>query len=72
MLEGGTDAWRAAGKPMEEGFTSLAADKEDIYYLPYDREGTVEEAMNQYLTWEIALIEQIKRDGTLVFPEFGP
>ena len=72
VLEGGTDAWRAAGKPMEEGFTSLAADKEDIYYLPYDREGTVEEAMNQYLTWEIALIEQIKRDGTLVFPEFGP
>jgi len=28
--------------------------------------------MQQYLTWEIALVEQIKRDGTLVFPHFDP
>lgn len=72
ILEGGTAAWRAAGRPLEEGYTHLAAEKEDIYYLPYDREGTVEEAMNQYLTWEIELINQIRRDGTLVFPEFAP
>ena len=72
ILDGGTDAWRAAGLPLEEGFSRLAAEKEDIYYLPYDREGTIEDAMNQYLTWEIELINQIKRDGTLVFPEFAP
>ena len=71
-LEGGTDAWRAAGQPMEEGYSNLAADREDIFYKPYDREGTVEDAMNQYLDWEIELINQIKRDGTLVFPEFAP
>jgi len=72
VLEGGTDAWRAAGQSMEEGYTQLAADREDIFYKPYDREGTVEDAMNQYLDWEIELINQIKRDGTLVFPEFAP
>jgi len=72
VLEGGTQAWRAAGLPMEEGYAHLAAEKEDIFYKPYDREGTVEDAMNQYLTWEIELINQIKRDGTLVFPEFAP
>jgi rhodanese-related sulfurtransferase len=72
LLDGGTAAWRDAGKPMEEGYVSLAAEREDIYYLPYDRDGTIEEAMQQYLTWEIELINQIKRDGTLVFPEFAP
>ena len=71
-LEGGTAAWRAAGKATEEGYTNLAADREDIFYKPYDREGTVEDAMNQYLDWEIELINQIKRDGTLIFPEFAP
>ncbi|MDD9913971.1 MAG: rhodanese-like domain-containing protein [Rhodospirillaceae bacterium] len=71
-LEGGTAAWRAAGKAIEEGYTNLAADREDIFYKPYDREGTVEDAMNQYLDWEIELINQIKRDGTLIFPEFAP
>ena len=71
-LEGGTAAWCAAGRPIEEGYTHLAAEREDIFYKPYDREGTVEDAMNQYLDWEIELINQVKRDGTLVFPEFAP
>jgi rhodanese-related sulfurtransferase len=71
-LEGGTEAWRAAGLPMAEGYTNLAAEREDIFYKPYDREGTVEDAMNQYLDWEIELINQIERDGTLVFPDFAP
>lgn len=71
-LEGGTAAWAAAGNPMAEGYTDLASDREDIFYKPYDREGTVEDAMNQYLDWEIELINQIKRDGTLVFPDFAP
>ena len=65
-------AWGAAGRPIEEGYTNLAAEREDIFYKPYDREGTVEDAMNQYLDWEIELINQVKRDGTLVFPEFAP
>ena len=54
------------------GWENLASAREDLFYKPYDREGSPEEAMQQYLTWEIALVEQIKRDGTLVFPHFDP
>ena len=66
------EAWEAAGSTMGEGYENLASAREDIFYKPYDREGSPEEAMQQYLTWEIALVEQIKRDGTLVFPHFDP
>jgi rhodanese-related sulfurtransferase len=65
-------AGHVAGLPTEEGYSNLAADREDIFYKPYDREGTVVDAMNQYLDWEIELINQIERDGTLVYPEFAP
>lgn len=69
-LEGGTAAWRALGLPLERGMAAPLHPEEDVYHRPYDREEKVEEAMNAYLDWEIALIEQIKRDGTLTFPEF--
>lgn len=72
VLDGGNEAWVAAGLTMAEGYENLASAREDIFYKPYDREGSPEEAMQQYLTWEIALVEQIKRDGTLVFPHFDP
>ena len=72
VLEGGNDAYTAAGLILTVGWENLASAREDLFYKPYDREGSPEEAMQQYLTWEIALVEQIKRDGTLVFPHFDP
>ena len=72
VLDGGDGAWRAAGEEMATGWENLASAREDVFYKPYDREGSPEEAMQQYLTWEIALVEQIKRDGTLIFPHFDP
>jgi hypothetical protein len=30
-----------------------------------------EAAMRQYLAWELGLVEAVKRDGTLHFPDFG-
>jgi rhodanese-related sulfurtransferase len=68
LLAGGTAAWRAEGRPM-------AADKADppdgacvdFYLRPYDRNTGVEEAMNAYLTWEIDLADEIKRDPTIHF-----
>lgn len=71
VLAGGHDAWRRAGLPLEEGMTDAASPVEDAYYRPYDRAGGVEQAMQAYLDWEIALIEQIERDRTLTFPEFS-
>jgi rhodanese-related sulfurtransferase len=72
VLDGGNGACTAAGLNLAEGWENLASAREDVFYKPYDREVAPEEAMQQYLTWEIALVEQIKRDGTLVFPHFDP
>ena len=71
-LEGGTAAWRAAGHPL----TANRADPPDdacidFYLRAYDRNSGVEEAMNAYLTWEIDLVNEIKRDGTIAFGTGG-
>jgi hypothetical protein len=39
----------------------------DVYLRPYDRNEGVEEAMHAYLSWEIALVNEIERDGTVRF-----
>jgi rhodanese-related sulfurtransferase len=64
-LEGGTAAWRG----------ELAADRTvppdeecvDVYLRPYDRNSGVAEAMQAYLSWEIGLVREIERDGTVAF-----
>ena len=68
VLEGGTEAWRAAGFP-------LAADRTDppdeacidAYLRPYDRNSGVEAAMRAYLAWEIDLVHAVERDGDAPF-----
>ncbi len=71
-LDGGTDAWTAAGGSLEPGIERTLCAVEDAYYRPYDRRDGVEQAMQDYLSWEVELVNQVKRDGTLRFPEFGP
>jgi rhodanese-related sulfurtransferase len=66
-LQGGTAAWKAAGLPLERGSTHLAAATDDVYYRPYDRQGQIEQAMQDYLDWEVALVEQLKREPYLTF-----
>lgn len=67
VLEGGTDAWRAAGFALEEGDERVAPGTEDVWLRPYDRNTGVEDAMREYLSWEIDLVAQIERDGTARF-----
>ena len=67
VLRGGTAAWKAAGDPLEHGSTRLAAATDDVYYRPYDRQGQIEQAMQDYLDWEVALVEQLKREPYLTF-----
>jgi rhodanese-related sulfurtransferase len=66
-LEGGTGAWRAAGLPLEQGTTRMASGADDVYYRPYDRRSQIEQAMKDYLDWEVALVEQLKREDYLRF-----
>jgi rhodanese-related sulfurtransferase/predicted metal-dependent enzyme (double-stranded beta helix superfamily) len=69
-LEGGTAAWRAAGYPLDRGGEGRWLEPpEDVYYKPYDHKTQVEAAMQDYLQWEIALLEQIARDPDCGFRE---
>jgi rhodanese-related sulfurtransferase len=68
VLEGGTDAWHAFGRPLVKDRTTPPDDAcIDSYLRAYDRNSGVEEAMQAYLTWEIELANQIRRDDTVTF-----
>jgi rhodanese-related sulfurtransferase len=72
VLDGGTAAWRAAGQPVVADRTDPPDDAcIDFYLRAYDRNSGVEEAMNAYLTWEIDLVNEIQRDGTIAFGVSG-
>lgn len=73
VLAGGLEAWRTAGKPAEpdDGRMTLATtEPNDVWYKPYDTDEEVRERMEDYLVWEIALVEQIARDDTVSFRKF--
>jgi rhodanese-related sulfurtransferase len=65
-LRGGNAAWAAAGFPLSSEAT-MADEPLDAWLKPYERAGDPKAAMNEYLSWEIDLLERIKRDGTTHF-----
>jgi rhodanese-related sulfurtransferase len=68
VLEGGTDAWHAFGRPLVKDKTNPPDEAcVDFYLRPYDRNTGVEQAMQAYLSWEIDLVHEIARDGTIHF-----
>ena len=66
-LEGGNQAWQAAGFELEAGAEGLEDHPVDAFLRPYDRDQSVEESMQAYLDWEVDLINRIDRDGTMSF-----
>jgi hypothetical protein len=67
-LNGGTEAWAARGRPLEKDKTNPPDEAcIDFFLRPYDRNSGIEEAMQAYLSWEIDLVHEIERDGTVVF-----
>ncbi len=71
-LAGGNKGWRHADYDMDPGFDRATTDANDVWYKPYDHDDddAVEQHMRDYLTWEIALVEQLDRDPTVSFPSF--
>ncbi len=67
VLSGGVAAWVDAGLPLESGATRMADPADDKWLRPYEKDWGVEQAMQDYLRWEVALVEQIERDGTARF-----
>ncbi len=77
VLAGGNAAWRREGLTLADGIDDAADDaadpvEDDAFWRPYERAERVEDAMNQYLTWEQGLVEQIARDGTARFKVLTP
>ena len=64
VLDGGNEAWKRAGLPIETGATRLASPPIDRYRRPYEGTNNAKEAMQAYLEWEFGLVEQLGRDGT--------
>lgn len=71
-LEGGTDAWRAAGLPVEAGTGRMASAAEDLRLPAREQTGDVEAAMRAYLAWEINLVDQMAEDEDHRFQVMTP
>jgi rhodanese-related sulfurtransferase len=69
VLEGGNAAWFDAGLPAETGLAMATTSLDDVWYKPYDHEHEkdYEKHAKAYLDWEVALVDQIKRDPAIRF-----
>jgi len=71
VLDGGNAAWIAAGLSTESGIANENATTaiDDVWYKPYEHEHEqdYEKHARDYLTWEVALAQQIERDPTIRF-----
>jgi rhodanese-related sulfurtransferase len=72
VLEGGNQAWFAENLPAEAGMTNVTTTLDDVWYKPYDHEheSDYEKHARAYLDWEVALVEQIKRDPAIRFRSY--
>ena len=69
-LDGGTNRWLSEQRAIESGLAHVIGETDDVWYKPYEHRGAQEKFMRDYLTWEVALVEQIERDGTTRFRSF--
>jgi rhodanese-related sulfurtransferase len=66
VLDGGTEAWRAAGYALAGGREAMADTPNDCWRRPYDPYAG-EGARQRYLDWETGLVGQIEREGDVGF-----
>lgn len=63
LLDGGLDAWRAAGFAVQESPDALSDEQcIDFLFFTHDRHSGNKDAARQYLTWEIGLLAQMNAD----------
>ena len=67
VLKGGNAIWFAVKLPVETGIENATTSPDDVWYKPYDHARDYEKHARAYLSWEAALVEQIKRDPTIRF-----
>jgi rhodanese-related sulfurtransferase len=64
VLEGGNAGWQG---PWESGVERATTERDDVWYKPYDHSADYEKHARDYLAWEVALVEQIKREPAIRF-----
>jgi hypothetical protein len=64
VLDGGNAAWSGAG---ESGMDRATTSPDDVWYKPYDQGSDYARHARDYLEWEVALVEQIKREPAIRF-----
>ena len=62
VLAGGTEGWKRAGYPLENGAARLASEADDVVLSARERGQGREEAMREYLAWEINLVNEMAVD----------
>lgn len=62
VLAGGTQAWSRAGHPLESGAGRMASPPDDVVLSARERGQGREEAMREYLAWEINLVNEMAAD----------
>jgi rhodanese-related sulfurtransferase len=70
VLAGGNEAYFAAGGEAESGLERATTAPDDVAYKAYDHAKDYAQRAREYLAWEVALVEQIKRDPAIRFREF--
>ncbi len=67
VLRGGNRAWGEAGGAVETGPGRRLSPAVDRYQRPYEKDWGNEQAMHDYLNWEVELVPKLERDGTAMF-----
>jgi hypothetical protein len=62
-----TGSGNAAWSAMESGVERATTTRDDVWYKPYDHAADYLKHARDYLDWEVALVEQIKKDPTIRF-----
>ena len=68
VLEGGNAAWKGE---WEAGVERATTTRDDVWYKPYDHSSDYLKHARDYLQWEVALADQIKRDPTIRFRTYS-
>ena len=69
VLAGGVAAWMAAGYSVqaESEHACWIHTPDDVWVPPTEGKVNAQEAMQQYLDWEVGLVEQVNREGLVTF-----
>jgi rhodanese-related sulfurtransferase len=70
VLEGGNAGWFMLKLPVDTGIENATTSQDDVWYKPYDHARDYEKHARAYLSWEVALVDQIQRDPTIRFRAF--